>query len=53
MKIQIGLILKKLRNLPYKSKTSWQKFRDTGTIKFSQPKHRINILYSRKSIVDY
>ena len=39
--------------LPYKSKTSWQKFRDSGTIKFTQPTNGRNILYSRKSIVDY
>lgn len=39
--------------LPYKSKTSWQKFRDTGTIDFTQSKSGRNIMYSRKSIINY
>jgi len=39
--------------LPYKSKTSWQKFRDTGIIKFTKPKKGRNIMYSRKSIIEY
>lgn len=39
------------RLLPYSSKTTWQKFRDTGTIKFSQ--NGRNILYSKKSIQQF
>jgi hypothetical protein len=39
--------------LPYKSKTTWQKFRDTGTINFSQSKNGRNIMYSRNSIKEY
>lgn len=39
--------------LPYKSKTSWQKFRDTGKIDFTQSENGRNIMYSRKSIIDY
>lgn len=39
--------------LPYRSKSTWQILRDTGTIKISQaPKSRI-ILYSRQSIMEY
>jgi len=37
--------------LPFKSKTSWQKLRDTGTIKFTQFGRKI--MYSKKSIIDY
>ncbi len=37
--------------LPFKSKTSWQKLRDTDIIKFTQFGRKI--LYSRKSIIDY
>lgn len=39
--------------LPYKSKTSWQDLRDTGAIRFTNPKKGRNIMYSRKSIIDY
>ena len=39
--------------LPYKSKTTWQNLRDTGTIVFSQPPNSRNILYSKKSIINY
>jgi hypothetical protein len=39
--------------LPYKSKTTWQKFRDSGDIKFSKSKNGRFILYSRKSIIEY
>ena len=46
--------IKEAQNLlPYKSKTSWQKFSDTGLIKFSKSKNGRHILYSRKSIIDY
>lgn len=37
--------------LPYRSKTSWQKFRDQGIIEFTQSGRKI--LYSRKSILHY
>ncbi|HET6243521.1 MAG: DNA-binding protein [Bacteroidetes bacterium] len=37
--------------LPFKSKTSWQKLRDTSTIKFTQFGRKI--MYSRKSILEY
>lgn len=37
--------------LPLKSKTSWQKMRDNGTIKFAQIGRKI--MYSRKSILKY
>lgn len=37
--------------LPLKSKTSWQKLRDDGAIKFSQVGRKI--LYSRRSILKY
>ena len=37
--------------LPFKSKTSWQKMRDQGKIKFSQFGRKI--LYSRKSLMEY
>lgn len=37
--------------LPFKSKTSWQKMRDHGTIKFTQFGRKI--LYSRASILEY
>ncbi|MBA3901039.1 MAG: helix-turn-helix domain-containing protein [Bacteroidetes bacterium] len=37
--------------LPFKSKTSWQKLRDTGKIKFTQFGRKI--MYSRKSIIEY
>lgn len=36
--------------LPYKSKATWQKFRDTGKIVFTQ--NGRSILYSRKSILE-
>ena len=39
--------------LPYKSKTTWQKLRDTGTISISQSPNSRVILYSKKSIMDY
>ncbi len=39
--------------LPYKSKTTWQKFRDQGIIDFTQPPNSRNILYSKKSILNY
>jgi len=39
--------------LPYKSKTTWKKFRDKGIIVFSQHQNSRNILYSRKSILNY
>ena len=37
--------------LPFKSKTSWQKLRDKGIIKFSQFGRKI--MYSRTSIKEY
>jgi hypothetical protein len=37
--------------LPFKSKTSWQKLRDAGIIKFTQFGRKI--MYSRNSIKDY
>jgi hypothetical protein len=37
--------------LPFKSKTSWQKMRDHGIIKFTQFGRKI--LYSKTSILDY
>lgn len=37
--------------LPFKSKTSWQKIRDNGEIKFTQFGRKI--LYSRNSIHEY
>ena len=37
--------------LPYKSKTTWQKFRDEGIIAFTQ--NGRNIMYSRKSIIKF
>jgi hypothetical protein len=37
--------------LPYKSKTTWQKFRDQGIILFTQNER--SILYSRKSILAF
>ena len=39
--------------LPYKSKTSWQKFRDTGVITFTKAEKGRNIMYSRKSIINF
>ena len=42
-----------MKLLPYKSKTTWQKFRDNGTIVFSQVPNSRNILYSKKSILAY
>ena len=39
------------KRLPFKSKTSWQKLRDTGTIKFTQFGRKI--MYSKRSIMDY
>jgi hypothetical protein len=37
--------------LPFKSKTSWQKFRDKGIIKFTQFGRKI--MYSRESIREF
>lgn len=37
--------------LPFKSKTSWQKLRDTGTIQFTQFGRKI--MYSKNSILAY
>ena len=37
--------------LPYRSRTKWQKLRDTGTIIFSQFGRKI--LYSRNSIMEF
>lgn len=37
--------------LPYKSKSSWQQFRDSGQIKFEQIGRKI--MYSRKSLVEF
>ena len=37
--------------LPYRSKTSWQNFRDKGVIVFSQSGRKI--MYSRASIMKY
>lgn len=42
-----------MKLLPYKSKTTWQKFRDSGTIVFTQSPNSRTILYSRKSIMAY
>lgn len=39
--------------LPYKAKSTWQILRDKGTIVFSQFQNSRNILYSRKSILEY
>ena len=39
--------------LPYKSKSTWQNLRDQGLIEFSQAPNSRNILYSRKSILNY
>lgn len=39
--------------LPYKSKSTWQNLRDTGVIEFSQFPNSRNILYSKKSILNY
>lgn len=39
--------------LPYKAKSTWQLLRDKGTIVFSQFQNSRNILYSRKSILEY
>ncbi len=39
--------------LPYKAKSTWQNLRDTGTIEFSQSPNSRNILYSKKSILNY
>lgn len=39
--------------LPFRSKTSWQKLRDTGTILFTQPNKGRKIMYSKKSITAY
>lgn len=41
-----------MRLLRIKSKTTLQKFRDTGKIRFSQPEKKI-ILYDRYSILDH
>lgn len=46
-------IAEAMKLLPYKSKTTWQNLRDTGTIDFSQSPNSRNILYSRKSILNY
>lgn len=37
--------------LPFKSKTSWQKLRDQGSIEFSQFGRKI--MYSKKSLIAY
>ncbi|MFN4233840.1 MAG: hypothetical protein ACK4IK_03435 [Bacteroidia bacterium] len=37
--------------LPLKSKTSWQKLRDSGLVVFSQMGRKI--LYSKESLIDY
>jgi hypothetical protein len=37
--------------IPFKSKTSWQRLRDKGTIQFTQFGHMI--MYSRTSILKY
>jgi hypothetical protein len=42
-----------MKLLPYKSKTTWQKLRDSGTIEISQAPGSRNILYSKKSIQNY
>ena len=42
-----------MKLLPYKSKTTWQKLRDNGTIEISQSHGSRTILYSRKSINNY
>ena len=42
-----------MKLLPYKSKTTWQKFSDSGTIVFTQAPNSRTILYSRKSIMAY
>lgn len=41
-----------MRMLHIKSKTTLQKLRDTGSIRFSQPLHKV-ILYDRESILKY
>ena len=46
-------IAEAMKLLPYKSKTTWQNLRDTGTIDFSQSPNSRNILYSKKSILNY
>ena len=46
-------IVEAMKLLPYKSKTTWQNLRDTGTIEFSQSPNSRNILYSKKSILNY
>lgn len=42
-----------MKLLPYKSKTTWQKLRDSGTIEISQSHGSRTILYSKKSIQNY
>ena len=42
-----------MKLLPLKSKTTWQKLRDSGTIEISQAPGSRNILYSKKSIQNY
>ena len=42
-----------MKLLPYKSKTTWQKLRDSGTIEISHAPGSRNILYSKKSIQNY
>ena len=39
--------------LPYKSKTSWQQFRDKGLIEFTKSEKGRTIMYSKKSIINY
>ena len=39
--------------LPYKSKTSWQQFRDKGLIEFTKSDKGRTIMYSKKSIINY
>lgn len=42
-----------MKLLPYKSKTTWQRLRDTGTISISQSPNSRVILYSKTSIMNY
>ena len=42
-----------MKLLPYKSKTTWQKLRDNGTIEISQSHGSRTIVYSKKSIQNY
>lgn len=42
-----------MKLIPYKSKTTWQRLRDTGAIEISQSPGSRTILYSKKSIQNY